>query len=141
MKILVAVDGSAHSLAMLDALCQRLAWFRDTPALALIYVHPALPYKRAVAWAGRDAVQQYYDEESETALARARDALQKSGVPFSVEKHVGDAATEIARVAKEGAYDLIAMGTHGHTGLTTLVMGSVTTKVVATSTVPVLLLR
>ncbi len=36
---------------------------------------------------------------------------------------------------------MIAMGTHGHTALANLVMGSVATRVVATSTVPVLLMK
>jgi nucleotide-binding universal stress UspA family protein len=36
---------------------------------------------------------------------------------------------------------MIAMGTHGHTALANLVMGSVATRVVATSQVPVLLIR
>ena len=141
MKILVTVDGSAPSLAMLDKLCVRLGWFHEAPALTVIYVHPELPYKRAVAWAGKEAVHQYYEEESEAALAPARTALDKRGVRYVVEKRVGDAASEIVRTARDGGFDLIAMGTHGHTGLTGLVMGSVTTKVIASSPIPVLLLK
>ena len=140
MKILVAVDGSAPSVAMLKQLCERLAWFRENPQLVLLYVHPALPYKRAVAWAGKDAVHQYYEEESEAALTPARELLAQHGVAYEVEKQVGDPAAEIVRVAGSG-YDLVAVGTHGHTGLTGLVMGSVATKVIASSPVPVLLLR
>ena len=44
-------------------------------------------------------------------------------------------------LAAEQRYDLIAMGTHGHTALANLVLGSVATKVLATAPVPVLLLR
>ena len=139
MKILAAVDGSTHSLTMLGKLSDRLDWFRDPPQLVLVYVHPPLPYKRAVAWAGKDAVQQYYDEESEAALTPARELLAQRGVAHAVEKHVGDPAIEIARLA--AGYDLVAMGTHGATGLTSMVMGSVATKVIATSPIPVLLLR
>ncbi len=126
---------------MLEQLCAHMQWFREAPALTVVYVHFALPYKRAVAWVGKEAVHQYYDEESETALAPGREVLGKSGIAFTVEKRVGDPALEIVRLAKEGGFDLIAMGTHGHTGLTGLVMGSVTTKVVASSTVPVLLFK
>ncbi len=140
MKILVAVDGSAPSLTMLGKLCDRLAWFREAPRIVLVYVHLPLPYKRAVAWAGKEAVHQYYEEESEAALAPARELLAQRGVACEVEKLVGDPATEITRVAGEG-YDLVALGTHGHTGLTSIVMGSVATKVVASSPVPVLLLK
>lgn len=139
MKILAAVDGSTHSLTMLGKLCDRFDWFRDPPQLVLAYVHPPLPYKRAVAWAGKDAVHQYYEEESDAALAPARALLAQRNVTYTAEKHVGDPATELARIA--AGYDLIAMGTHGATGLTSIVMGSVATKLVATSPIPVLLLR
>ncbi len=141
MKILAAVDGSAFSTHMLEGLCAHSAWFREAPTLTLVYVHLALPYKRAVAWVGKEAVHQYYEEESEAALAPAREVLAKLGVAFTVEKRVGDPAAEITRLAREGGFDLIAMGTHGHGGLTGLVMGSVTTKVIASSTIPVLLFK
>jgi nucleotide-binding universal stress UspA family protein len=140
MKILAAVDGSACSLTMLEMLGDRLAWFHE-PAITLIYVHPALPYKRAVAWAGKDAVQKYYDEESEVALAPARGVLTKRNIAFDVQLRVGDPAAEIVRAATEGHADVIVMGTRGHTALATLVMGSTTTKVIATTRTPMLLLK
>ncbi len=141
MKILAAVDGSPHSTAMLDKLCARFGWFREPPALTLLYVHLPLPYKRAAAWAGKEAVHQYYEEESEAALAPARGVLAKAGVACAVEKRVGDPAAEIVRFADEGGFDLVAMGTHGHTGLANLVMGSVATKVLAGAKTPVLFFK
>jgi nucleotide-binding universal stress UspA family protein len=56
-------------------------------------------------------------------------------------KKVGDPAHEIASHAGSHGYDLIVMGTHGHTALGNLVMGSVATKVLASSKVPVLFFR
>lgn len=47
----------------------------------------------------------------------------------------------ILSLAEEGNYDLIAMGTHGRTGLTHLVMGSVAEKVVRHAKCPVLTVR
>jgi nucleotide-binding universal stress UspA family protein len=41
----------------------------------------------------------------------------------------GDPATEILRVAREVPCDLIVLGTHGRTGLTRLVLGSVAEEV------------
>ena len=63
------------------------------------------------------------------------------GIPFEVDKRVGDPADEIAERAESGQFDMIALGTHGHTALANLVMGSVATGVVARSKVPVLLLK
>jgi nucleotide-binding universal stress UspA family protein len=54
---------------------------------------------------------------------------------------VGEPADEIVRRADAGAFDLIVMGTHGHTALANLVLGSVASKVLARSKVPVLFMR
>lgn len=141
MKILVAIDGSERSLAMLERLVRHFAWFREPPAVTLIHVHLPIPYKRAAAWAGKEAVHRYYEEEGDAALARARAILDGYAVAYGVEKRIGDPAHEIAAAAGAGGFDIIAMGTHGHTALANLVMGSVATKVLAASTVPVLLMK
>ena len=54
---------------------------------------------------------------------------------------VGPAGEAIAKEAVEGKYDLIIMGTHGHGALGKLVMGSVSTQVLANCDVPVMLIR
>ncbi len=71
MKVLVAVDGSKASQKALESLLARLPWFAGTPAIELIHVHPPVPYGAAAAWAGKEAVHRYYDEESDEALAGA----------------------------------------------------------------------
>jgi len=141
MKILVAIDGSAPSLATLEHLVRCLSWFRETPEVTLVYVHPAIPYKRAAAWAGKEAVHRYYEEESDEALAGARALLDGHAIAYAIEKRVGDAAHEIVAAAGAGGFDVIVTGTHGHTALANVVMGSVTTKVLALSKVPVLLMK
>jgi nucleotide-binding universal stress UspA family protein len=90
---------------------------------------------------GHDVVAKYYDEESEAALASARQLLEPRKIAFTVAKRVGEPALEIVAFAESGAFDLIVMGTHGHTALANLVMGSVAAKVLASSKVPVLFMR
>jgi nucleotide-binding universal stress UspA family protein len=53
----------------------------------------------------------------------------------------GSPAGEIARYAKEHQIDLIVMATHGHTGLTHLLLGSVTERVVRQAPCPVLTVK
>jgi nucleotide-binding universal stress UspA family protein len=141
MKILVAVDGSAQSLAAVAGLAEHARWFREPPQVTLLHAHLPIPYKAAAAWAGHEAVAKYYAEESDSALAGAADLMRARGLAFAVEKCVGDPADEIIRHAVAGKYDMIAMGTHGHTALANLVMGSVATKVLARSHVPVLFMK
>jgi len=141
MKILFAIDGSPQALAALEHLVGKFGFFRDTPRLTLIHVHPRVPYNAAAAWVGKDVVEKYYRDESEAALAGAAAFLSARGIPFRSERRVGDPAEEIVKFAADEQCDMIAMGTHGHTALANLVMGSVATKVVAVSKVPVLLVK
>jgi len=141
MKILVAIDGSPQALSSLERLVGKFGFFRDAPRLTLIHVHPPVPYKAAAAWVGKEAVEKYYREESEAVLAGAAAWLSSRGIPFRSERRVGDPADEIVKLAAGEQCDMIAMGTHGHTALANLVMGSVATRVVATSKVPVLLMK
>jgi len=53
MKILFGCDGSPQALAALETLVKSFAYFRETPSLTLIYVHPALPYRGAAARSAR----------------------------------------------------------------------------------------
>jgi hypothetical protein len=43
-------------------------WFAEPPQIALINVHPHLPYARAVAWVGEEAAALFADE----AMRRSR---------------------------------------------------------------------
>jgi nucleotide-binding universal stress UspA family protein len=54
---------------------------------------------------------------------------------------MGDAAEEILRAAEEIKADLIAMSTHGRSGLRRLAFGSITDKVLRGAGVPVLTVR
>jgi nucleotide-binding universal stress UspA family protein len=140
MKILFALDGSPRALAALDVLLARLDWFAKPVSLDLVHVHPELPYPGAVSRIGKDNVQQYYDDESNQVLEPALARAKAKNVNANAVHLVGDAASEIVRQAATG-YDLIVMSARGHTALANLVIGSVTTKVIASSKVPVLLLR
>jgi nucleotide-binding universal stress UspA family protein len=69
--------------------------------------------------------------KAKAAGARASGILLDVGVP----------AQQIARLAKSRRADLIVMGTHGRTGLTRALLGSVATRVIAIAPCPVLTVR
>lgn len=86
--------------------------------------------------------------DPEAELARAReyldriaDRMKASGLAVTSYSAVGDPSATLALIAREGDADLIAMATHGRSGLTHLLLGSVATGTVRQSTVPVLLSR
>ncbi len=77
------------------------------------------------------------EREQEAALAKLQ-SLSTPGVSVTHRLQVGDAAATILDVATETGCDLIVMGTHGRTGLSRLLLGSVAEEVVRKAPCPVL---
>jgi nucleotide-binding universal stress UspA family protein len=76
-----------------------------------------------------------------TALERTIQELATPELRIQPEVAEGTPFEEIIRFAREKDIDLIVMGTHGHTGLAHLFMGSVAEKVVRRAPCPVLTVR
>lgn len=140
MKILLAVDGSAYSKKMLAYLSTHETLLNAGNAYTVFTAQPALP-ARARAAVGKEIVEQYYVDECEKVLAPVTKFLLRHGIDAKSSWKVGPAGPAIAKVATDGKFDLVVMGSHGHSAMVNLVMGSVTTQVLAHCTVPVLLVR
>src|SRR4029077_7065486 len=74
-------------------------------------------------------------------MRQAFERLREAGVPAEPVLKQGDAALQILETARELGVDLIAMTTHGRSGVSRWVMGSVAEKVLRASNVPLLLVR
>jgi nucleotide-binding universal stress UspA family protein len=74
-------------------------------------------------------------------LARATGQVQSARVRCKTRAVIGDAPAVIANLARRLRCDAIVMGTRGMTLLGNLVLGSVASKVVHLSTVPVTLVK
>ncbi len=74
-------------------------------------------------------------------LSKAAAALRRPRVEVRTELGLGDPASEILAHARSGRSALIAMSTHGRTGVRRLLMGSVTEKVLRHSPIPLLACR
>ena len=143
MKILLAADGSKYTARAVDYLIKHRGQFAspgDSPQQVLLHVRVPIP-GRAASALGRTLVDKYYSDESRKALAPARRKLERARFAFTDARRLGDPGTEIAEYAAKGGFDLIVMGSHGHGMLTTLVLGSCTSKVLARCKVPVLVIR
>ena len=140
MKILLAVDGSAYTqkmLAYLGAHPQLLSGALEFTALTVQAPLPA----RARAMVGKAEVEAYYAEEADKVLTAVEATMAQQNYTVKRASLVGNAGEEIAKFADAGGFDLLVMGSHGNGSLSNLVMGSVATKVLAASKVPVLLIR
>lgn len=140
MKILLAVDGSKFTKKMLAYLTTHPELFGPHNEFTAFTAVAALP-PRARAAVGADVVKSYYTDEAEKVSAPVVKFLARHGIQPKVEYKVGSAGELIAKAAKEGDFDLLMMGSHGHSALGNLVMGSVATQVLAHCSVPVLLVR
>lgn len=141
MKILLPVDGSACALKAVDYLLSHVASFKALPEIHLLHVHPPIPIGRIQAHVGKEMLQAYYLEESQQELLPMQEKLNAAGQPHTLHIHVGQPAEVIARMAEELNCDLIVMGSHGRTGLASLVMGSVASRVLHLVTCPVMLVK
>ena len=145
MKILFAVDGSDYTVKAANYLATHFAWFQGAPELHLLHVKLPIPVGLAVVQAerilGGDAVNRYYKEEAEAALAPAEEIFRKQNIPFQSTYKVGDIAREIHAYAVNNRMDMIVMGSHGHGALKNLVIGSVATKILGATDIPVLSVR
>jgi nucleotide-binding universal stress UspA family protein len=78
-------------------------------------------------------------------MQHALEKLAKEEVPdvvrHDVRRRDGYPPEVISEEAKDGGYDVIVMGTHGHTGIKRVLLGSVTDRVLRLATVPVLVCR
>ena len=79
--------------------------------------------------------------EAEQALAGAKERLSKVGLEARVEVLFGQPAEKIVEYAMKEEVDLIAMATHGRSGFSRWVFGSVAEKVLRATALPILLIR
>lgn len=140
MNILLAVDGSAYTKKMLAYLATHAELFSTANHYTILTAQPVLP-PRARAAVGAQIVNTYYEEEAEKILGPACKFLLRHGINAKGVHKVGSPGQVIAKFAESGKFDLIVMGSHGHSSVLNLVMGSVATQVLAHCRVPVLLVR
>jgi len=147
-RILVPLDGSKvgeAALPYVEELVLKLKPEAKTEVILLQVISSLTHY----IIAGEASVQVPYNEkELEQIKKRARkylntagESLKNKGFAVKVKIATGKTAKEIIKAADESRADLIAMSTHGRSGLSRLTFGSVTDKVLRTGTVPVLVVR
>jgi nucleotide-binding universal stress UspA family protein len=87
-------------------------------------------------WVELSGLRQRLREDAEASLARLAKSIE--GVRVTTEVLDGVPARAIVGAAKKHGAQLIVMGTHGHGGVTHLLLGSVAERVVRTAPCPVL---
>jgi nucleotide-binding universal stress UspA family protein len=139
--ILFAADFSVNSAAAFRVACS-LSIEKSTRLVVLHVVEPDWTARRP-EYARPGSMPAFPTQGLHDFLKQRMGEVYAPDRALEVEYRTteGPAATEIVRVADEAGANLIAMGTHGRSGLPRLLTGSVAAKVLATAHCPVLALR
>ena len=133
MKILIGVDDSKHSQKALEFVKQ-MKWPEGTRVLVVSAVREILPvysevYVPPASYSERlmDDLFKHHQEMASDAEKELRDA------GFKTEAKVlqGDPRAVIVDLARTERADLIVVGSHGRTGLSKILIGSVASHIVA----------
>jgi nucleotide-binding universal stress UspA family protein len=140
MKILLPVDGSEYSKAAVEFVASRSTLIGTDPQVDVVNVQFEVP-ARAARIVGKSALTEYYADESDKILKPALRRLSKAGLSAASHYLVGHPGEQISVAAVHDKVDLIVMGSHGHSALRNLLVGSVTNNVLARTQIPMLVLR
>ena len=140
MKILLAADGGKTTQRMLAYVAAHDEWLGAAHQYTVLHVVPFMP-ARVAALTSDEQIQRYYRDEAQRVFKPIKAFFKKQGLRADFVSQAGNVAAVIAKFADRGGFDLLVMGSHGHDNLANVLMGSVATKVLASSKVAVLLLR
>jgi len=139
-KILVPLDGSELAEKALGH-AEELAKTFDAEII-LFEVSPLLPFYGVPELVTPFVVDDKQKEAAQRYLTNLIDELKKRGFKVTAKVKTGlQVAAEIIDFAKENGVDLIIMCTHGRSGITRWVLGSVAHKVLTRAETPVLLVH
>jgi nucleotide-binding universal stress UspA family protein len=140
LRLLVPLDGSELAEEALQSAELLAEAFEARPTLLRVVGPPTYPlYGDGYAYLP-------FDEDAELADVRRYlndqvAQLRERGLQAESTAAVGPPASVIADTARGQGADVIVMATHGHGGLSRLILGSVATSTLRQTTVPLLLAR
>ncbi len=141
-RILVATDGTASSekaVEMAAQLACSVGAKLTAVTVAAPYPYSALGESSAIA--GAD-YQSKVGAEASARLARASAVARKAGAECATSlQEANDVYRGILAAAEQGGAGLIVMASHGRHGLTAVVLGSETQRLLAHTELPVLIVR
>jgi nucleotide-binding universal stress UspA family protein len=137
-RILVAYDGSDGARA---ALTQGIALAKALGAeLSCILVEEHLPHY-AASISEVKAAKEEIDEHFRALAKQARDVAGLAGVEMDTIVRQGHEVETIVTVARDGKFDLLVVGYHGHSAIFGRILGSTAQSIVRLAPCPVLLAK
>ncbi|MDS0261093.1 universal stress protein [Haloarcula sp. S1CR25-12] len=135
-SVLLPVDGSEHAATIVHHAAELVQWTDAT--LQVVFVADTTRDSLTVVDGN---VVDALEREGEHIVSDVARTLDTLGVEYGTDIVQGSPAPTIVDYAERYDYDLIVLPTHGRTGISRYLLGSVTEKVVRLSEVPVLTAR
>ncbi len=129
-KILLATDGSEHSLKMIGK-ATKMIRLLNANLTVLTVVEDVPVFKGLGGLSARETATLHTSMEqvAQEGLQNAKQVLAEHGIEASTMLRKGQPAEVICKVAEEGHYDMVVLGDTGFGGLKELFLGSVSNKV------------
>ena len=147
-RVMVPLDGSKVGEAALPVIERLVDKLAPGTKVEVILIGVITLLRHWVVVGEASAPVSYTDEELRLIKERVAAYLDKTGASLRTKRvnvstivRTGNAADEILKAVEETKADLVAMSTHGRSGLRRLAFGSITDKVLRHSPVPVLTVR
>lgn len=141
MKILLPVDGSPHSDRATQHVIALLQGCSGPNRVLLINVQEPIDAPEVRSHMPAGEIEAMQETRGGDALASARALLDKAGIAYTPSVLIGPIAATIARYAADQQCDQIVMGTRGLGALGSVLLGSVTTKLLHLTELPVTLVK
>lgn len=148
LKVGIAVDGSRYGREAVKYILRHKALFGARPDFTLLHVvsdfaGAVMPDMGGIALPAfsPDEVRALQKKAFEAAVGPVRKLLGKEGLSAGEVCLIGNAGDELSAYAKKKKLDLLVLGSHGYGAFKAAVLGSVATRVMAHSKVPLLLIR
>ncbi|MEE6210145.1 universal stress protein [Salarchaeum sp. III] len=139
-KILVPIDSSEQST---DALEYALEEFQSDDITLIHVIDPIEAGYTAQATVPGYSEEWYEQaqEDAETLFEQAQETADEYGVSLDTVTEVGRPSRTVVDYAEENDFDHIVMGSHGRSGVSRILLGSVAESIVRRSPVPVTIVR
>jgi nucleotide-binding universal stress UspA family protein len=136
MNVLLAVDDSPFSRHMLAWIGAHQEWLSGTQRYAVVHAQTPLPNGLRLLLDDQQVAMRRVSEANEV-FRPVRTFLDHHGIQAEYFHPEGGAADVIVEQAARWHADMIVMGSRGHGTLGQLALGSVVSRVLASTTVPV----
>jgi nucleotide-binding universal stress UspA family protein len=140
MKILLPVDGSEHAERAARHVVASVQGCADSQ-IFLLNVQESIDAPEIRSHMRASEIEAMQEARGGDALEPIRTILDKAGLNYTPNVLIGPIAETIARFATDQACDKIVMGTRGLDAIGSALMGSVTTRLLHLTNLPVTLVK